>query len=93
MKGAMKKMRFAVLTENHEFVENVIIAQAAQKDELEAALGRTLMDAAPLGLTVGDYFNGAAWTRNVDGEQVTLPIITDSADAAEALAILSGEVE
>ena len=76
-------MRFAVLTENHEFVENVIIAQAAQKDELEAALGRT----------VGDYFNGAAWTRNVDGEQVTLPIITDSADAAEALAILSGEVE
>ena len=86
-------MRFAVLTENHEFVENVIIAQAAQKDELEAALGRTLMDAAPLGLTVGDFYNGAAWTRNVDGEQVTLPIITDSADAAEALAILSGEVE
>lgn len=93
MKGAMKKMRFAVLTENHEFVENVIIAQAAQKDELEAALGRTLMDAAPLGLTVGDFYNGAAWTRNIDGEQVTLPIITDSADAAEALAILSGEVE
>lgn len=86
-------MRFAVLTENHEFVENVIIAQAAQKDELETALGRTLMDAAPLGLTVGDFYNGAAWTRNVDGEQVTLPIITDSADAAEALAILSGEVE
>lgn len=86
-------MRFAVLTENHEFVENVIVAQAAQKEELEAALGRTLLDAAPLGLTVGDYFNGAAWTRNVDGEQVTLPIITDSADAAEALAILSGEVE
>ena len=86
-------MRFAILTEDQEFVDNVIIAQAAQKDELEAALGRTLMDAAPLGLTVGDYFNGAAWTRNVDGEQVTLPIITDSADAAEALAILSGEVE
>ena len=86
-------MRFAVLTEDQEFVDNVIIAQAAQKDELEAALGRTLMDAAPLGLTVGDYYNGASWTRNVDGEQVTLPIITDSADAAEALAILSGEVE
>ena len=86
-------MRFAVLSADQEFVDNVIIAQSAQKDELEAALGRTLMDAAPLGLTVGDYFNGASWTRNVDGEQVTLPIITDSADAAEALAILSGEVE
>lgn len=92
MKGAMKKMRFAVLTENHEFVENVIIAQAAQKDELEAALGRTLMDAAPLGLTVGDFYNGAAWTRNIDGEQVVLPVGV-SADVAEALAILNGEEE
>lgn len=85
-------MRFAVLTENHEFVENVIVAQAAQKDELEAALGRTLMDAGPLGLTVGDYFNGASWTRNVDGEQVSLPL-GDSADGEEALAILTGEEE
>ena len=86
-------MRFAVLTEDQEFVDNVIVANEDQKEELEAALGRTLMDAAPLGLTVGDFYNGAAWTRNIDGEQVTLPIITDSADAAEALAILSGEVE
>lgn len=92
MKGAMKKMRFAVLTENHEFVENVIIAQAAQKDELEAALGRTLMDAAPLGLTVGDFHNGTTWTRNVDGEQVSLPL-GDSADGEEALAILTGKEE
>lgn len=86
-------MRFAVLTEDQEFVDNVIVANEDQKEELEAALGRTLLDAAPLGLTVRDYFNGANWTRNVDGEQVTLPIVTDSADAAEALAILSGEVE
>ena len=85
-------MRFAVLTENHEFVESVIVAQAAQKEELEAALGRTLMDAAPLGLTVGDFYNGAAWTRNIDGEQVVLPVGV-SADVAEALAILNGEEE
>ena len=85
-------MRFAVLTENHEFVDNVIVANETQKEELEAALGRTLLDAAPLGLTVGDYFNGAAWTRNVDGEQVVLPL-GDSADGEEALAILTGEEE
>ena len=85
-------MRFAVLSANQEFVDNVIVANESQKDELEAALGRTLMDAAPLGLTVGDYFNGAAWTRNVDGEQMVLPI-GDSTDGEEALAILSGEVE
>lgn len=82
-------MRFAVLTENHEFVENVIIAQAAQKDELEAALGRTLMDAAPLGLTVGDYYNGASWTRNVDGEQVVLPL-DPNPDVTEVLNIIEG---
>lgn len=85
-------MRFAVLTEDQEFVDNVIVANEDQKEELEAALGRTLMDAAPLGLTVGDYYNGAAWTRNVDGEQMVLPI-GDSTDGEEALAILSGEVE
>ena len=82
-------MRFAVLSANHEFVDNVIVANVSQKDELEAALGRTLMDAAPLGLTVGDYYNGSAWTRNVDGEQMVLPIGDNSA-VAEAIAILEG---
>lgn len=85
-------MRFAVLSANQEFVDNVIVANEDQKEELEAALGRTLMDAAPLGLTVGDFYNGAAWTRNIDGEQVVLPVGV-SADVAEALAILNGEEE
>ena len=85
-------MRFAVLTEDQEFVDNVIVANEDQKEELEAALGRTLMGAAPLGLTVGDFYNGAAWTRNIDGEQVVLPVGV-SADVAEALAILNGEEE
>lgn len=85
-------MRFAVLSQNQEFVDNVIVAREDQKEEMEAALGRVLMDAAPLGLTVGDYYNGAAWTRNIDGEQVVLPVGV-SADVAEALAILNGEKE
>ena len=85
-------MRFAVLSDDQTMVDNVIVARADQKDELEAALGRILMDAAPLGLQIGDLYNGTAWTRNVDGEQMALPI-GDSADGAEALAILAGEVE
>lgn len=85
-------MRFAVLSQNQEFVENVIVAREDQKEEMEAALGRVLMDAAPLGLTVGDFYNGAAWTRNIDGEQVVLPVGVN-ADVAEALAILNGEEE
>lgn len=86
-------MRFAILSVDQLFVENIIVANEIQKEELEESLGRTLMDAAPLGLTIGDFFNGAAWTRNVDGEQILLPIITDSADAEEALLILEGEAE
>lgn len=82
-------MRFAVLSANQEFVENVIVANESQKDELEAALGRTLMDAGPLGLTVGDFHNGTAWTRNIDGEQVALPL-AENPDVEEVLGIMEG---
>ena len=82
-------MRFAVLNETNDLVENVIVARADQKEELEASLGRTLMDAGVLGMNIGDYFNGSAWTRNVDGEQMKLPIGDNSA-VAEAIAILEG---
>lgn len=82
-------MRFAVLNETNDLVENVIVANASQHDELEASLGRALVDASVLDLTVGDFFNGAAWTRNIDGEQVKLPIGDNSA-VAEAIAILEG---
>ena len=82
-------MRFAVLSANQEFVENVIVANESQRDELEAALGRTLMDAGPLGLTVGDFYNGTAWTRNIDGEQVALPL-EENPDVEEVLSIMEG---
>lgn len=86
-------MRFAVLNAAGDMVENVIVAAENQKEELEAALGRTLIDAAPLGLLPGDLKAGDAWTRNVDGEQTTLPIETASEDVEQALRILLGEVE
>lgn len=80
-------MKFAVLSADRQFVDNVIVAKETQQAELEAALGRTLMDASPLGLTVGDYYNGSAWTRNVDGEQVTLPL-DENPDVTEILNII-----
>lgn len=82
-------MRFAVLNETNDLVENVIVANADQHDELEASLGRALVDAAPLGLAIGDYHNGSAWTRNIDGEQVALPI-GDNPAVADAIQILLG---
>lgn len=79
--------KYAVIQEN--FVENLIVCSEEQVAEMEAALGATLMEAAPLGMEIGDYYNGAAWTRNVDGVQTPLPI-GDNPFVAEAIAILEG---
>lgn len=80
--------KYAVIKNN--FVENLIVCAPEQVTEMEAALGATLMEAAPLGMEIGDYYNGAAWTRNVDGVQVPLPI-GDNPYVNQALAILEGE--
>ena len=63
-------MKYAVVKDN--FVTNVLVADAAQKDELEASLSAELVDATPYGLQIGDMRVNGAWTRNQDGEQITL---------------------
>ena len=63
-------MKYAVVKDN--FVTNVLVADAAQKDELETTLSAELVDAAPYGLQIGDMRVNGAWTRNQDGEQITL---------------------
>lgn len=63
-------MKYAVVKDN--FVTNVLVADAAQKDELEASLNDELVDASQFGLQIGDMRVGANWTRNQDGEQITL---------------------
>ena len=80
--------KYAVIKNN--FVENLIVCSEEQVAEMEAALNATLMEATPLGMEIGDYYNGAAWTRNVDGAQVPLPI-GDNPYVNQALAILEGE--
>lgn len=63
-------MKFAVVKEN--VVQNVIVADEAQKEELQQALCAELVDASPCRLAIGDLRVGGNWTRNVDGEQVIL---------------------
>ena len=63
-------MKYAVVKDN--FVTNVLVADAAQKDELEASLNAELVDASQFGLQIGDMRVGANWTRSQDGEQITL---------------------
>lgn len=83
-------MKFAVISKNGKTVENLIVMKPEQKEEIENALGRTLMDASPLDMAIGDFYNGKSWTRNVEGEQVPLPV-GDNPAVAEAIAILNGE--
>lgn len=80
--------KYAVIKNN--FVENLIVCSEEQVAEMEAALGATLMEAAPLGMEIGDFYNGTAWTRNVNGVQTPLPI-GDNPYVAQVLAILEGE--
>ena len=63
-------MKYAVV--KSDMVENVHVARPEQKEELEQALGAELVDAAPYGLQIGEMRVGANWTRNQDGEQITL---------------------
>ena len=63
-------MKYAVV--KSDMVENVLVASPEQKDELETALNAELVDATPYGLQIGDMRVGANWTRNQDGEQITL---------------------
>lgn len=63
-------MKYAVV--KSDMVENVLVASPEQKEELEQALGAELVDAATYGLQIGDMRVNGAWTRNQDGEQITL---------------------
>ena len=86
-------MKYAVVKDN--FVTNVLVADAVQKDELEASLNAELVDASQFGLQIGDMRVGANWTRNQDGEQIALDenATYDElvAHIAELEAILKGE--
>ena len=51
---------------------NVLVADAAQKNELESSLNAELVDASQFGLQIGDMRVGDNWTRNQNGEQIIL---------------------
>lgn len=71
-------MTYAV--KKDDFIVNMIVAHASQVEELGTALGAELINPKKYGLTIGDYWNGTAWTRNVDGEQVVLEPVGDMPD-------------
>lgn len=63
-------MKYAVVKD--DFVINVLVAEPEQKTELETSLNAELVDASTFGLQIGDMRVAERWTRNQDGEQITL---------------------
>lgn len=63
-------MKYAVVKD--DFVINVLVAEPEQKTELETSLDAELVDASTFGLQIGDMKVNDHWTRNQDGEQITL---------------------
>ena len=80
-------MKYAVVKDN--FVTNVLVADAAQKNELEFSLNAELVDASQFGLQIGDMRVGDNWTRNQNGEQ----IILDENDTYDELVANIAELE
>lgn len=63
-------MKYAVVKD--DFVINVLVAEPEQKTELETSLDAELVDASTFSLQIGDMKVNDHWTRNQDGEQITL---------------------
>lgn len=76
-------MTYAV--KKDDFIVNMIVAHSSQVEELGTALGAELIDPKKYGLTIGDYWNGTNWTRNVDGEQVVLEPVGEEPSEVEQL--------
>lgn len=70
-----------------DIVENVIVLDEAQIPEMEAALHCRIVDARPYGLTIGDLYTDAGWTRNAGGEQMILPLLEPEAYDSYSIAM------
>ena len=60
----------------NNIVQNVIIIKENQIPSMSVILDCEIVDASPYGLCAGDLRTVNGWTRNIDGEQIILPLLT-----------------
>lgn len=65
---------FAIVKNNR--VENVVVINQSQIQEFETIYNAEIIDALPYGLDIGDLKVGNNWTRNINGVQTILELIT-----------------
>lgn len=65
---------YAVVRNNE--VDDIIVLDEEQVDNFEIFLAAELIDAIPYGLCIGDLRVGDNWTRNINGVQTVLELLT-----------------
>lgn len=66
----------AAIIQNNTAVNIIYITQTAMDDFTQR--GMELIDVEPLGIQVGDYRRNGQWYRNLDGQEVALPVPDDT---------------
>lgn len=73
----------AALIQNNTAVNIIHITQTAMDDFIQR--GMELIDVEPLGIQVGDYRRDGQWYRNLDGQEVALPVPEDTGPSYDDL--------
>lgn len=73
----------AALVKNNTAVNIIYITQTAMDDFTQR--GMELIDVEPLGIQVGDYRRDGQWYRNLDGQEVALPVPEDTGPSYDDL--------
>lgn len=66
----------AAIIKNNTAVNIIYITQPAMDDFTQR--GMELIDVEPLGIQIGDYRRNGQWYRNLDGQEVSLPVPDDT---------------
>lgn len=66
----------AAIIQNNTAVNIIYITKTAIDDFTQR--GMELIDVEPLGIQIGDYRRDNVWYRNLDGQEVALPVPEDT---------------
>lgn len=73
----------AAIIQNNTAANIIYITQTAMDDFIQR--GMELIDVEPLGIQIGDYRRNGQWYRNLDGQEVALPVPDDTGPSYDDL--------
>lgn len=73
----------AAVIQNNTAVNIIYITQPAMDDFIQR--GMELIDVEPLGIQIGDYRRDNVWYRNLNGQEVALPVPEDTGPSYDDL--------